>query len=1133
MDVEDWLRKLGFEQYEPAFREHEIDERTLPNLTAEDLKDLGVRLVGHRRRLLDAIAALSIGTVDTTARAPIDEASVPTDAERRQLTILFCDLVGSTALSTRLDPEDLREVIGAYHRAVAAEVSRFGGFVAKYMGDGALAYFGYPQAHEDDAERAVRTGLALTEHTARLETRARLQARVGIATGLVVVGDLVGAGEAQERGVVGETPNLAARLQALAEPGAVVVADGTRRLLGDLFQCRDLGAVSIKGFATPVSVWQVLRPHVVESRFEALHAGTVTPLVGREEELELLQRRWRRATAGEGQVVLLSGEPGIGKSRLTAALRQLLRDEPHVRLSYFCSTHYQDSALHPFIAQLERAAGFARDDPPDTRLDKLEALLAPAAPPPAELTLLAELLSLSTARYQALQLSPQLKKQRTFAALMHQLSALARRQPLLIVFEDLHWSDPSSRELLDLMIERVADLPVLLILTFRPEFQTPWSGLPQTLALSINRLDLRTGTAMVERIAAGRELPEALAAEIAARADGVPLFIEELAHAVIEAGAEGEALAGRVPPPSAGVPAALSASLMARLDRLGPIVRRIAQIGAVIGRDFSYELLALVSGWTAPELADALGRLTDSGLVHQRGVPPAATYMFKHALVRDAAYASLLRRRRQELHGAVAAALERQFPDIVAAAPELLAYHASEAGLTDRAVEHWQRAGERARERSANLEAIAHLTRGLDLLKLLPETRERDEQELCFQVALIAPYMRSRGFAAPEHGRVALRAAELCERLGGHAAEHISALWSVAAFRLARGAARTALAAGEECLALAEWLQDPGPLGVAHFVIGDLLFWLGQPSRAHVHLEQGIALYDPARGRSDALRGALSDNGVSCHAFLARTLWHLGYPDQAMAHSGRAMTLAEDTALPASTALALGWAAALHQLRGEVDDCGRLAAAGLAFATEQALPHFAANAMVLEGWARVKQRREEEGRTRLREGIAAYRATGGEIELPHWLGLLAQACCDTGQAQAGLTIVAEMAEHAAQTGIIYYEPEQYRIEGELRLATDPVGNTGQQKHVSGGRWSSPGRSRQSPGNCASPSASPDSFATTAAARKRASFLRRSITGLPKASAPPICRRRRHSSTDSRRSRTSDPSQPNQFLGRWG
>src|SRR6516165_9108270 len=502
MDIGGWLRGLGLERYEQAFRENEIDLRVLPELTADDLKELGVAAIGHRRLLLKAIADLATGAEragaeDVPASSP---ANATAEAERRQLTVMFCDLVGSTALSARLDPEDLREIIGAYHRAVADVVGGFDGFVSRYMGDGVLVYFGYPQAHEDDAERAVRAGLGVTDAVGHLDVKSvKLQARVGIATGLVVVGDLIGAGSAQEQSVVGETPNLAARLQALAEPNTLVIAAGTRRLVGDLFEYRDLGAVEVKGIAAPVPVWQVLRPSVVASRFEALRGSALTSLIGRDEEMELLLRRWADAKTGGGQVVLLSGEPGLGKSRIAAALEERLQADPHLRLRYFCSPYHQDSALFPFIEQLERASGFTRDDPPASKLEKLEALLARATPADEDVAFLADLMSLPASDLHPLpNLSPVRKKERTLEALIRRLESLARRQPVVMVFEDAHWLDPTSHELLYLTVEQVRGLPVLLIVTFRPEFQPPWTGQPQVTTLALNRLDRRDRTALVE-----------------------------------------------------------------------------------------------------------------------------------------------------------------------------------------------------------------------------------------------------------------------------------------------------------------------------------------------------------------------------------------------------------------------------------------------------------------------------------------------------------------------------------------------------------------------------------------------------------------------------------------------------------
>ena len=659
MDVGGWLRRLGLEQYEATFRENEISEKVLPNLTAEDLKDLGVGMVGHRRMLLDAIAALR---APASAPTPLSDASPATDkaakdsAERRQITVMFSDLVGSTALSARLDPEDLREVISAYQRCVAETVRHFGGFVARYLGDGVLIYFGYPAAHEDDAERAVRSGLALIDAVATLPAPEPLQVRIGAATGMVVVGDLVGSGEAQEHDIVGETPNLAARLQAIAEPNTVVIAEATRRLLGNLFELKDLGPKELKGITGPVTAFAVLWASSVESRFEAMHPGVLTALVGREEELELLLRRWARARIGEGQVVLLSGEAGIGKSRLSAALMEALAAEPYTRLRYFCSPQHTDSAFYPLIGQFERAAGFAHGDTPQTKLDKLDALLAQTATSRQDAALLAEMLSLpNDGRYPALELAPEQRRQKTLAALGVQLETLARTNPVLMILEDAHWGDPTSLEAFGRTVDRIANLPVLLIVTFRPEFEAPWVGQSHVTALALNRLGHREVGTLIDRVVGNKLLPADVRKDIIERTDGIPLFVEEMTKAVLEAGGELEAMqtAASVPSSAHAVPASLHASLMARLDRLGP-AKELAQIGAAIGREFSHALLAAVVRKPEAELVSSLDRLIRARLLFRKGVPPHAIYLFKHALVQDAAYGTLLRQPRRALHARIA-----------------------------------------------------------------------------------------------------------------------------------------------------------------------------------------------------------------------------------------------------------------------------------------------------------------------------------------------------------------------------------------------------------------------------------------------------------------------------------------------
>jgi AAA ATPase domain len=670
-------------------------------------------------------------------------------------------------------------------------------------------------------------------------------------------------------------------LEALAEPGSVVIAAGTRRLLGDLFEYRDLGIVEVKGIAEPVPVWQVLRPSAVVSRFDALRGSVLSPLVGRDEEIDLLLRRWARAKAGDGQVVLISGEPGIGKSRIAAALEERLRSEPHLRLRYFCSPYHQDSALFPFIDHLERAVAFAREDPPAAKREKLEAVLARAAPPDEDVALLADLLCLPCLERCPLpSLTPQRKKERMLEALIRQLEGLTRGQPMVMVFEDAHWIDPTSRELLDLIVERVRSLPMLLIVTFRPEFHPPWIGQPQVAMLSLSRLDRRERTALVEQIAGGKALPDEVVAQIVDRADGVPLFVEELTKSVLESGlmreqADSYVLEGALPP--FAIPTTLHASLLARLDRLGS-VRLVAQIGGAIGREFSYALLRAVSSLPEVELQAALARLVASELVFQRGTPPDAVYRFKHALVQDAAHASLLRSSRQQLHAQIAEAFEAHSPELKDSQPELFAQHYAEAGLVEKSAACWGRAGHRSTARSAMVEAAAQFQRALEQLALLPDSPGRLRQQLEFWTALGAVLRFVKGQGAPETGHTFYRARELWERLGSPL-EFIHVPYGQSRYHLYRGELDLGLRLDEDLLQLSRERDDSAGFVLGHQACGTSQMLAGRFALSRLHLEAALALYDPTSHSSLADQTG-SHPQVVAQAYLAFVIFCLGYPDR-------------------------------------------------------------------------------------------------------------------------------------------------------------------------------------------------------------------------------------------------------------
>jgi class 3 adenylate cyclase/predicted ATPase len=964
----------------------------------------------------------------------------PSTKERRQVTVMFSDLVGSTALSARMDPEDLREVISTYQKCVAETVGRFGGFVAKYMGDGVLVYFGYPEAHEDDAERAVRSGLELVSEVAKLNTGTTLQTRVGIATGLVVVGDLVGSGQAQERGIVGETPNLAARLQGLAEPDMVVIADATRQLLGDLFELRDLGLQELKGISGATQVWAAVRPTSVEGRFEAFHRSDLTSFVGRDEESQLLLRRWSRAKDGEGQVVLVCGEPGIGKSRLTAALLEEVSKEPHARLRCFCSPQRTNSALSPVIGHFERAAGLKHDDTIKTKLDRLDSLLLQSATSPIDSALLAEMLSLSNdGRYPAPTLDPQQRRRRTLEALLNQIEALSRSTPVLMIFEDAHWIDPTSLELVGRIVDRIEALRVLLIITFRPEFEPPWIGLPHMTAVTINRLGRRDIDAIIDRIVGNKFLSPDIREDLIDRTDGIPLFIEEMTKAILEAESEEDARRTTATIPSAKleIPATLHASLMARLDRLGP-AKELAQIGSAIGREFSHMLIEAVARKPQADLDNALQRLISAGLLFRQGVPPHAHYLFKHALVQDAAYSTLLREHRRALHKKIVEALEGRFADIVERQPELLARHCSDAGLIEKAAKLWAKAGQRSLERAALPEAAEQLNRALTLIASLPSTPALRQEEIKLQVALITPLMHFRGYGAPETKAAALRARTLIERAEarGEAPEDSFLLFSVlysfwvANFNGFHASNVTELAA--QFLKRAEEQKEATLQMLGQRLVGVSQATIGNLPEALIQFDRAIASYNPAEHRQLSARFG-QDIRVAALCYRSWIRWMLGYPETGLADAKRAVAEAREVGqgVPLMYSLYFTSYAFIH--------CGEYQAADarldelIPMATEKNAAQWRGGGMMHRGAIQALTGKASDAITMIPSGIAAWQSSGSVVFVPWYVAHMAQSLAELGRFDEAWRHIDQALTAIEKTGETWCESDVRRIAGEIAL----------------------------------------------------------------------------------------------------
>ncbi len=1037
MDVSTWLRNLGLGQYEQTFRENDIDAEVLAELTPDDLSGLGITSVGHRRKLLAAIAALRAGSAPATSPSPVALAELPgtalplREAERRQLTVMFIDLVGSTALAARLDPEDMREVIGTYHRCVAAAINRFGGFVAKYMGDSVLVYFGYPQAHEDDAERAIRAGLSLVEAVGQLTSseEATLQVRIGIATGLVVGGDLVGQGEAQERGVVGETPNLAARLQALAPPGAVVVSENTRRLLGGLFDVADLGCCELKGFAEPMRMFQVLGEGRSESRFDALHATGLLPLVGREQELALLLDRWERARGGDGQVVLLTGEAGIGKSRLIRAFREQLI-EPCTLLTSYGSQHYTNTALYPIVSWFERTAGFTRDDRPEQKLKKLEAVLAQAFDEVDEAkVLMASLLGIPAAeRSPLLDLTPERLKERTVAVQLEQLEGLARKQPVLAIYEDAHWFDPSTLDLLARVVEQVEHLPVLAVVTSRPGFSPPWTGAAHVTQLSLVRLRRTEGMALIGQILGGKALPREVMDQIVAKADGVPLFIEELTKAVLDAGLlveTGHRFKLAQPGAPLAIPATLHDSLMARLDRLGEI-KQVAQVGAVIGREFSPDLLAATITMPEPQLAAALDRLIQGEIIFRRGVPPNASYAFKHTLVQDAAYQSLLKSRRQQLHARIAEVIAERFPGLVNSQPQVLAHHLTEAGHFEGASEAWARVGLAALRRAAMKEAAVALERAVELLHRLPPSAERSRRELNWLGQLAIALTNTKSPASVEVEEVQRKVAALAEELGDRTGL-FRARWMLWRTTNVRAEYDDAIVIGEELLDQATREGNVELVVQAHHALWSSHLWRGDLQETCAHVDRALELYDITRHGSDVMNYGGHDARECGLNEAGNALFLMGYPERALASIHAGLTHARTIGDPQVIAHALHAGLPTLQLAGELDELAGRIRWLLELAEQHALAMYGSLAGILEAWLRVVREGTPDAVDTMQDHVDRRLRMGTAFEQTYHYMLMADARLRLGQVQAAMAAAREGLTRAERTGERLRVAELHRL----------------------------------------------------------------------------------------------------------
>jgi class 3 adenylate cyclase/predicted ATPase len=1039
-DIAEWLGRQGLGQYAQTFAENHIDYSVLPDLTEDDLEKLGISL-GHRKKLLRAIDAVwgTRQARDTTKVARTGaEATSPVqhrEAEFRQITVMFCDLVGSTQLSEKLDPEDLQKIIDSYRRECSTAIRRYGGEVARYLGDGVLAFFGWPYAHEDDAPRAVHAALEIVSVVTKISESVTLACRVGVCSGPVVVGEIRNSTASWSMDAVGETPNIAARLQTLAEPDTVLISESTRRLVSATFDLQSLGPQALKGITEPVRAYRVLAAKSAGSRFEAAHAGTLTPLVGRSSELRLLLDRWEKVKEGDGQVILLSGIPGVGKSRLLHELKSHVEEEPHILLHHQCSPYHNQSAFHPVIEQIEQAAHLIAREADADKITKLQAYLPRSTNSSIEpLLLIANLLSISTENQQHLsELTPQQIKNRTISTLVEMLLAFSVQRPTLCIFEDAHWLDASTLELLELMISRIAHARVLLIVSSRPEFRPTWLAHANVSTHSLTRLSQAEVKTMIRDLLRGGNMPQKLVDQIIEKADGVPLFIEELTSSTLSAPLR-ETLGHTEQPASLRVPETLSDALMERLDRAAPS-RRVAQIAAVIGREFSDDLLSAAARIDEEDMQSALSLLEQADIIYRVGISPFVRFAFKHVLLRDAIYDSLLKSKRQQIHADIAAILVHDFPKLVENQPEVLALHYQEASNHQMAIRYWFESGQRALAHSANVEAIANFRKALQLLNALPETPERIKQEIDIQLALGIPLIAVRGYTAAETREAFSRARTLCLRLGD-IPEYFQALFGLWGNHWMCGKNDEALRMADEFLSRSRALSDPVLLMVANRVMGSTLLTLGDFQSSASHFEETIRL---STGREERPLYNLYMVGPRAASLLLLSwdLWILGYPDQALSRVSEALASGKDLGHPYTVAFAHYMTSVVHLLRGDAAHALESAERSFEMSQEQRFSLYAILSRISRGRAIGELGRLGEARVELTQGIDEARRNGVGFMLPMMDSWLADVHTKTGENEYALSFVERALTNIGDVTGRSWEAELHRQRAQILLALDP------------------------------------------------------------------------------------------------